>query len=142
MAGVDIQLHLPNLSRYTQLMRQATPEAQRAVIVQMVKDTEPYVPARTKSLSLRTQINDDTIVYPGPYARFLYHGKVMIDPVTKSPYARYGAHKIVTAKDLDMKKTVHAQATAFWYDYAKRKNLQKWRNVMVKAVNSRLNGTP
>lgn len=142
MALCDITVHLPNMGTYQRLMATASPEAKHAVAIQIAKDTEPFVPARTKSLANRTQVKEDTITYPGPYARFLYHGKVMVDPATGSPYARFGAHKVVTGRALNIRKTVHPAATSHWYEYSKQKNLEKWRRVMVRSVNSRLNGNP
>lgn len=142
MPPFDIRIHLPNMGTYRRLMAAASPEARHAVAIQIAKDTEPFVPARTKLLSNRVQVKDDTIIYPGPYARFLWHGKVMVDPATGSPYARFGAHKVVTGRTLNIRKTVHPAATMKWYEYSKQKNLEKWRRVMVRSVNSRLNGNP
>lgn len=57
---------------------EASNKAQHTVAVQAEKDTSPYVPALTGSLDMRTQVIDDMIVYPGPYARYLYGGKLTI----------------------------------------------------------------
>lgn len=104
-------------------------KAKHALAVQMAKDTEPYVPARTKSLSNRTQIDGDTIIYPGPYARFLYYGKLMIDPKTGSSWATKGATKVVTGKDLNISQAVHGKAQSHWFEASKAQNLEKWKRV-------------
>lgn len=85
-------------------LRQAGPRAEHAVAVQIESDTEPFVPALTKSFVDRTQVVDGTVIYPGPYARFLYNGKLMIDPDTGSAWAQKGATKVVAGKDLDIKQ--------------------------------------
>lgn len=62
----------------------AATRAEHIVAVQAAKDTSPYVPFLTGSLDERTRVSGNTIIYPGPYARFLYYGKVMVDPGTVS----------------------------------------------------------
>ena len=90
-------------------LQQTGPRAAHAVAVQVEKDMEPFVPARTKSLANRTQVVDSLVIYPGSSARILYNGKLMIDPDTGSAWARKGATKVVTGKDLDIKKTYTAK---------------------------------
>lgn len=109
-------------------------KASQAVAVQIEKDTEPFVPALSKSLVNRTQVEDGEIIYPGPYARFLYKGKLMIDPATGSAWARKGATKEVTGKDLNISTAVHGQAQSHWFEASKAQNLDKWVRVAEKAV--------
>ena len=53
--------------------------------VSQIQDTVKYVPMRTGSqmlrsgahLSDRASVEGNKIIYPGPYARYLYEGKVM-----------------------------------------------------------------
>ena len=53
-------------------LKQAGPVASHMVAMEIVNDTEPFVPAsQSKSLTNRTQVVDSTIIYPGPYARSL-----------------------------------------------------------------------
>lgn len=139
MAGVVINVSTPNLNVLKARMRVATPRAMHAIAVTMARETEPYVPMRTGSLKNRVQVQGDTIIYPGPYARFLYHGKVMVDPATGSTWARLGATKVVTTRDLKMWKNAHPNATAYWYEEAKRRNLQKWIREVGRILNSDLN---
>ena len=110
-------------------LQQAGPRAAHAVAVQVEKDTEPFVPARTKSLANRTQVVDGSVIYPGPYARFLYNGKLMIDPDTGSAWARKGATKVVTGKDLNISTAVHSQAQSHWFEASKAQNMEKWERV-------------
>lgn len=107
--------------------------AEHAVAVQMEKDTRPFVPALTGSLMNRTRVDGNVVIYPGPYARFLYYGKVMVDPDTGSPFAQKGAVKVLTDKDLVFNKTVNPQAQAHWFEASKAQNLEKWMRVYRKA---------
>lgn len=138
MAGVnftvDTQRFARDLRRVDQRMRFAGKGAEHTLAVQMAKDTEPFVPALTKSLVNRTIVQDDTIIYPGPYARFLYNGKLMIDPNTGSPWAPKGATKVVTGKDLNISTAVHSKAQSHWFEASKAQNLPKWRNVAGRAM--------
>lgn len=108
--------------------------AAHAVAVQAEKDTRPFVPALTKSLSNRTRVVGNAIVYPGPYARFLYYGKVMIDPNTGSTYAPKGGTKVAIDKDLVFTQSVHPQAQSHWFEASKAQNLGKWVRTAKKAV--------
>ena len=101
-----------------------------------MKDTDKYVPALTGSLTQRTHVEGNRIIYPGPYARFLYYGKVMIYPPTGSTWApRYG-HKVVTDRDLVMNQSVHPYATSHWFEVSKAANLEKWERVAERAMNN------
>lgn len=115
-------------------LEEAGPVAAHAVAIQIARDTEPFVPAMTKSLVNRTQVVENQVVYPGPYARFLYHGKLMIDPKTKSPWARKGATKVVTGKDLNISQAVHDKAQSEWFEASKAQNMEKWAETAGKAV--------
>lgn len=117
---------------------EATHKAQHTVAVQAERDTLQYVPARTGSLSMRSRAIDNMIVYPGPYARYLYYGKLMVDPSTGSSYAPKGSTKVVTDKDLVFKKAMHTQPQSHWFEASKAENLEKWVRVADKAVKREL----
>ena len=59
-----------------------------------------YVPKDSGELRRKAHIEDTDIVYPGPYAHYVYEGKLWIDPVTGSSWARKGTKKIPTNIDL------------------------------------------
>lgn len=102
---------------------------------QVMKDTDKYVPALTGDFTQRVHIeNGNTIVYPGPFARFLYYGKVMIYEPTGSTWAPRYEHKVVTGRDLVMNKSMHPLATSHWFEVSKAANLEKWLQVAEKAV--------
>ena len=109
-------------------------KAEHIVAQQVAKDTVPFVPALTGSLTQRTRVEDSKVIYPGPYARFLYYGKVMVDPNTGSTWAPKGGTKVVTDRNLVFTKKMHPQAQAFWYEASKAQNIDKWVRVAQKAV--------
>lgn len=116
----------------------ACSRAEHALAVQVEKDTSPYVPFLTGSLDQRTQVVSDSVIYPGPYARFLYYGKVMIDPDTGSTYAPKGGTKVLTDKNLVFNTSGHSQAQSHWFEASKAENLEKWIRVADKAVKNGL----
>lgn len=85
---------------------------------EVLKDTDPYVPALTGSFSGRAHTEGNLIIYPGPYARYLYYGKVMAGP-------KYGP-KYATDKDLVYTKSMHPNAQSHWFEASKAQNLDKW----------------
>jgi hypothetical protein len=112
----------------------ASTRGEHAVAVRVAKDTSPFVPFLTESLDKRTRVDGNFIIYPGPSARMLYHGKLMVDPNTGSSYAPEGGTKVVTDKDLVFNKSGHAQAQAYWFEASKAQNLDAWLRVAQKAV--------
>lgn len=101
-------------------------KAKKALAIQVMDDTDKFVPALTGSLSQRTHVEGNTIVYPGPFSRFLYYGKVMIYAPTGSTWAPANAHKVVTDRDLVFNKSMHPQATSHWFEVSKAMNLKTW----------------
>ena len=112
----------------------ASDKAAHIVAMQVRKDTSPYVPALTGSLAKRTRVDGGEIIYPGPYARYLYFGKLMVDPATGSSYAQKGSTKVLTDKNLVFNKAMHGQAQSYWFEASKAENLEKWVRVADKAV--------
>lgn len=112
----------------------STNKAEKTLAVQVMKDTDKFVPALTGSLTQRTHIEESTIVYPGPYARFLYYGKVMVYAPTGSTWAPKNEHKVVTGRDLVMNKSMHPLATSHWFEVSKAANLDTWIRVAERLV--------
>lgn len=112
----------------------AAKRAEHAVAVQAEKDTRPFVPALTLSLANRTRVIGNIIKYPGPESKMLYYGKLMVDPETGSAWAKKGASKVVTDKNLVFTQTVHPNAQDHWFDASKAENLDKWKRIATKAV--------
>jgi hypothetical protein len=121
-------------------LQQAGPRAAHAVAVQIESDTEPFVPASgaPAGMYIRTQVVDSSVIYPGPSARMLREGKLMIDPNTGSVWARKGATKVVTGKDLKFNHSVHSKAQSHWDEASKAQNLDKWVRVAGRAMDREL----
>ena len=111
-----------------------TSKAEHDVALRVRKDTSPYVPFREGVLDRETRVVGNTIIYPGPYARFLYYGKVMVDPETGSAWAPKDGKKVVTNRNLVFTTDLHPDAQAFWFEASKAQNLDKWVQVAQKAV--------
>ena len=121
----------------------ASEKAVYAMAVQAQKDTDPYVPFLSGTLSDSARVEGHFLIYGGrmaPYARYLYYGKLMIDPATGSSYASYGATKVLTDKDLVFNKAMHSQAQSHWFEASKAENKDKWERVFGKAVKRYLRG--
>lgn len=130
----------------------AGPKVANSLAHEIVRDTEPFVPAMTKSLANRTQVVENRIIYPGPYARYLYYRKVMVDSVTgKGPMRivgkdgqteairfRKGARLTPTERPLKISKAVHPQAQDHWFEASKAQNLDKWIEVAKRLVKDEL----
>lgn len=91
----------------------------------VLEDCKPLMSLVTGGLQQRshTENNGRRVVFPGPYGRFQYMGKVMVDPDTGSPWARRGAKKVVTNRPLHYSAP---GATSHWFDAAKARNGEYW----------------
>ncbi len=105
-------------------------EAQFWLDGQVMNDMVPYMPHRdgtfvnlTRMRSAALQGTGKVIAGVPPQGRFLYEGKVMIDPVTGSPWARKGAKKVVTELPLTYS---NPKATPHWFDTAKEAHGKSW----------------
>jgi hypothetical protein len=132
--ALKFTVHTEGMDALEYIIARACTKAEHAVAEQVEKDTQPFVPMLTGSLTQRTRVDGSTVIYPGPYARFLYYGKVMVDPNTGSTYAPKGGTKVVTDRNLVFNKTMHPQAQAHWFEASKAQNLDKWVRVADKAV--------
>lgn len=135
---LKFSVHTSGLDSIPAKLASASEKAEHTVAIQVQKDTSPYVPALTGSLDQRTRVDGSRVIYPGPYARFLYYGKLMIDPATGSSYAPKGGTKVVTDKNLVFNKAMHSQAQSHWFEASKAENLEKWVRVADKAVKREL----
>ena len=105
-------------------------DAQYYLDGEVMNDMVPYMPHRdgifvnlTRMRSAALQGTGKVIAGAPPQGRFLYEGKVMVDPVTGSPWARKGAKKVVTERPLTYS---NPKATPRWFDTAKEKHGKSW----------------
>ena len=108
-------------------------KAQYTLDSMVMTSMEPYMPHRTgvfrnitKAMSAAIAGSGTVIAAAPPFGRFLYEGKVMVDEQTGSPWARPGAKKIVTDRDLTYS---NPRATPHWFDTAKKNHGASWVKV-------------
>lgn len=132
--AVTFAMHFGGMEAIKDKLAESCTRAESIVGQQVIKDTEPFVPALTGSLTIRTRLDGNRIIYPGPYARFLYYGKVMVDPQTGSTIAPKDGTKVLTNRDLVFSKAMHPQAQSHWFEASKAQNLDKWIRIAEKEV--------
>lgn len=115
-----------NLSRFEKQYEDAQKKLDSMVMTSM----KPYMPKQTGTFVNITSAQSASLAGSGtvvaaaaPMGRFLYEGKVMVDPLTGSPFARPGAKKVVTDRDL---KYSNPKATPHWFDTAKENHGESW----------------
>jgi hypothetical protein len=109
-------------------------KANKWLCEEIIKDTDPFVPARTRALAMNVQRHGHAIVYASPYARFQYYVKVMIDPATGSTFAPKGVRKVLTERDLQYSKAVHKHAQSHWFEASRAVNEGHWREGVRKIL--------
>lgn len=132
--SIKFFVHTDGMDAVRTAIARACTRAEHVLAEQIEKDNQPFVPAFTESITQRTRVDGSAVIYPGPYARFLYYGKVMVDPNTGSTYAPKGGTKVLTDRNLVFSKAVHPQAQSHWFEASKAQNLDKWVRVAEKAV--------
>lgn len=122
--------------------------AKRAVGItaqQVLVDCNEFIPAYQWVLRDSSEIHSDLpngkLVWQTPYARFLYHGVVMIDPKTHSTWAREGQSKIVKSpeKELSFDKSKNPKADSHWCERAQADCGEDWKKIYEKAFKEELN---
>ena len=105
---------------------------------QVLQGCRALMPLLTGSLQQRSRVEDGgrRVVFPGPYARYLYMGRVMVDSVTgkgprKIPIGP-GEYVLRFRKGAKLKPTgrrltySNPEAVDHWFDEAKARNLPHW----------------
>lgn len=116
--------------------------AQKWLDSRVMTDMLSYMPKQTSNFINVTKAMSEAIAGSGkviaaapPYGRFLYEGKVMVDELTGSTYARKGARKVLVSQfsgktnakeDIDFSKSKNTKATAKWFEEAKKNHGDKW----------------
>nr|UVX71786.1 MAG: Minor capsid protein [Bacteriophage sp.]DAY59407.1 MAG TPA: Minor capsid protein [Caudoviricetes sp.] len=144
---MKIKLNMDRFSRQYQ-------EAQYLLDGMVMDSMVPFMPMvsgdfidETRAKSSSMQGTGFVCAAAAPYGRFLYEGKVMVDEVTGSSYARRGAKKVLVSQfsgrtaaeeNLEYTKQAHPQAQAKWFDAAKRQYGGTWiRKVKAQAGGGR-----
>ena len=116
-------------------------KVEKALAWQIFKDTAEFLPALTGNFTIRSHVIENVIIYPGPYARYLWHGVAMVNSKTgKGP--RYipevgwrwpkGAILKPTSRPLKFNTSVHAKAQSHWMDASRAQNMERWKEIALK----------
>lgn len=113
-------------------------KAQFALDIQIMRDYEPLMPRQAATFIQLTHAKSMAVagtgkVYAGvaPMGHYLHTGKVMVDPVTRSAWARKGVKKVYTDKDL---RLWYPTARTHWSDVAKTMHMQEWIRLVKQIV--------
>lgn len=112
-------------------------KAQEWLGQQALEDSKLYMPYRSGNLQQQSYVAEGgrQVVFPGPYARYLYMGKVMVDPETGSPRARKDAVKVVTDRDLRF-----AAGVPHWAEVAQAEHGKEWAKGCKRIILGESNG--
>lgn len=136
---IKMDVDLSAIDAAKQRLPSAAKKAEHALAIYIAKDTARYVPMLTGSLVSRTRVVENTIIYPGPYARYLYYSKVMVDASTGEGayhyvnrhnedvfFFRRGAKLKATERDLVFTTDFHPDAQSHWIEVSAAANREKW----------------
>lgn len=131
----DVEIEM-DLEKYGDNLSDAQYALDNAIMASM----EPFMPLDTGNFIQLTQAKSESLAGTGrviagtsPQGRFLYYGKVMIDPETGSPWARKDAKKVVTERPLSYSRP---SAVPEWFIPAAQKDMRNW----VEVVKNKLMG--
>ena len=101
-------------------------DVQRFHTANVRRRIQKYMPYRSgaaiKLMIVQSPVDDPCIHVDAPFARMLYHGKVMVDPKTKAAgfltengwRSRKNVKKVVSSRDIAYDKTKNPQAGPLW----------------------------
>lgn len=101
-------------------------DVQKFHTANVLRRIQKYMPYRTgatiKTMIAQTNINKPEIIVDQPYAKFLYYGKLMVDPKTgaagfmteKGWRSRKDVPKVESNRPITYTKTKHPLAGPYW----------------------------
>lgn len=132
--GLSFTVDTSGMTAIKEIIETASERAEHILAIQVEKDTIPFVPMREGDLTRRTRVVGSDIIYPGPTSKYLYFGKLMVDPNTGSSFAQKGGTKVLTDRNLVFRRDHHPQAQSHWFEASKAQNLEKWLRIAGKLV--------
>lgn len=110
---------------------------QKAIDKAVIDYNLQYVPMATGTLGrsayTATVIGSGRVVYPGPYARYMYYGEIMgpnipvFEDDTGEPtrfFSKPGTKKHLTGRQLQYSKDLNPLAGSFWFERMKADHKQ------------------
>lgn len=126
-------------------IRAASEKARGITSQQALADCNEYVPddqdALVNSSNIHSDILHGKLVWAAPYARYLYHGVLMVDPKTGSAWAREGQTKVKVSPEVRLKfdKRKNPKAGSHWCERAQTDHGEEWRQIYETALRKELN---
>ena len=126
-------------------IRAASEKARGISSQQSLADCNEYVPddqdALVNSSNIHSDILHGKLVWSTPYARYLYHGVLMVDPKTGSAWAREGQTKVKVSPEVRLKfdKRKNPKAGSHWCERAQADHGEEWRQIYETALRKELN---
>ena len=126
-------------------IRAASEKARGITSQQALADCNEYVPddqdALVNSSNIHSDILHGKLVWSTPYARYLYHGVLMVDPKTGSAWAREGQTKAKVSPEVRLKfdKRKNPKAGPHWCERAQADHGEEWRQIYETALRKELN---
>lgn len=126
-------------------IRAASEKAHGITSQQALADCNEYVPddqdALVNSSNIHSDILHGKLVWSTPYARYLYHGVLMVDPKTGSAWAREGQTKVKVSPEVRLKfdKRKNPKAGSHWCERAQADHGEEWRQIYETALRKELN---
>ena len=94
---------------------------QKYIDSEVLRLSEPYLPHDSGNLEktgrMSTEVGSGEVNYTAPYARYLYHGKVMVGEKSRSAWAKPNEKKVVTGKDISYQGG--GKRGAYWFERMK-----------------------
>ena len=134
-----------NSAQIAMNIRAASGKALGITSQQALADCNEYVPddqdALVNSSNIHSDILHGKLVWATPYARYLYHGVLMVDPKTGSAWAREGQTKVKVSPEVRLKfdKRKNPKAGSHWCERAQADHSEEWRQIYETALRKELN---
>lgn len=134
-----------NTAQIAMNIRAAADKAVGITAQQVLADCNEYVPddqdGLINSSSIHSDILHGTLVWATPYARYLYHGVLMVDPKTGSAWAREGQTKVRLSPEVQLKfdKLKNPKAGSHWCERAQADHGGEWQEIYEAAFRKELN---
>lgn len=133
-----------NSAQIAMKIRGAAQKAVATVAEHVLADCNDYCPQDQEGLidssSAHSIFEEGKLVWSTPYARYLYHGVLMVDPKTGSAYAREGQTKVVVNPEqpLVFDKTKNSLAGSHWCERAYADHHEDWESIYEEAFRKEL----
>ncbi len=134
-----------NTAQIAMNIRAAADKAVGITAKQILADCNKYVPddqgVLIASSNIHSDLKNGVIRWATPYARYLYHGVLMVDPKTGSAWAREGQTKVKLSPEVQLKfgKQPNPLAGSHWCERAKADHGAEWQEIYEAAFRKELN---